>query len=140
MNNYRVKKNFRGPMKGVSPLKFKNFNEGDSFAGEEDLENRPPMVKDEEGYVIPLQYVEKDQPSVANNIPDQVAEKIEKIKNKDLVKSVLNKSNYSANGAMVGAGLGAITALYYSKSIVWFAVGGLIAGGLIGGLISNKIK
>ncbi len=141
---YRVKRSFRGPKQGSSnPILYKEFKEGMMFSGEEDPDNKPPLVKDSEGFIIPMEYtdyIEDKSAPVATSLSEQISEKIDKIKNKDMVKEVLKKSNYSMNGAMIAGSVGLILAIYFKKPVLWCTIGAAIGGGIIGGFISNKNK
>lgn len=68
----------------------------------------------------------------------KMAESIEKIKNNDLLKSVVDKSKKSSQGLIIGMIGGALLGFYYNKNVVVSAVLGGIAGGYIGSKISKK--
>lgn len=132
MYSYQAKKSFRAVKRGSNPLVYKNIDEGMSFNGEEELNNRPALVVDEEGYIMPLEWVKKVGAPVVSNLPQDIQQKVNEIKSKSLVKDILKKSNYSTNGSLIGAGIGAFLALYYNKSVLWFTLGGMVGGGLVG--------
>lgn len=146
MNNgkrasYKVMSTFRSPKKGAGAVQYKMYEQGMSFVGECDEVN-PSVVVDAQGYQVPAQYLQKTDDVVQDDsiLPEGLSKKIDEIKNKDIVKEVLNGSKGSTHGALIGAVLGVCTALYYHKSVLLFGFAGLVVGGFIGNKIGKKIN
>ena len=137
---YRTVNKIRVAKRGSKPVEVKEFEADYRFIGEMGTFNKTEIVTNEEGYMFPVNALEKSTIAVADALPDNLKKSLEEVKNKDLVKDILNRSNYSTKGSVIGCGIGALVALHYNKSLMWFALGGLVAGGLIGRWISESTK
>ncbi len=68
-------------------------------------------------------------------IPKEYQEQMDKIKNTNMVSSIVNKSRNSVNGMLIGAAAGFLAALLFKQS----KFGGVVLGATAGGLIGYKI-
>jgi hypothetical protein len=134
---YKVHTAFRGPKKGDT-VKFRDFAHGMSFIGEADLTNKPPIVFDEQGYAIPLQNVQADVAPAGKKLPDDIQEKLDKIKDTDVLKEAMSFGKRSATGALIGTAVGLAIGFYYQKNLWVSGFLGMAAGGMIGNMISKK--
>lgn len=73
-------------------------------------------------------------------IPAEYREQMEKIKNTDIVNSIVKKSRNSVNGLLIGGITGLVIAIATGKSKFMGAFLGATAGGLIGYGITGEAK
>jgi len=84
---------------------------------------------------IKLQAAKKVKSSTAIEIPKEYREQMDKIKNTNIVGSIVSKSRNSVNGMLIGAGIGLLLAVVLKQS----KFGGIIIGATGGGLIGYKM-
>lgn len=101
-------------------------------------------------FVFPVEYLEKT--NKLSNLPvggdlgvtlerlsketTEQKENFEGVSTIPLADKVKTKSNTFKNGALLGFGIGLISALYFKKSILWFS----LFGGAFGGYIASKVE
>lgn len=100
-------------------------------------------------FVFPIEYLEKTNKTGNLPISENIANTIERLAtetkeqkenfagvvNIPLAEKVKKESNTFKNGALLGLGIGLVSALYFKKSILWFS----LFGGAFGGYIATKI-
>lgn len=122
------------------------FEKGRVLLGEPYKKDRVIVDK---RFVFPIEYLEKT--NKLSNLPlsgnmsetlDRLSKETKEQKesfagesNIPLAEKVRKESNTFKNGALLGLGIGLVSALYFKKSILWFS----LFGGAFGGYIATKI-
>jgi hypothetical protein len=148
---YELKYGFEAPdllkSEQVGGIITSYFEKGRVFLGEPYKKDR--IIVDKR-FVFPVEYVEKT--NKLSNIPvsgdlGQTLERISKETKEQkesfagdsdttLAEKVKKESNTFKNGALLGLGIGLVSALYFKKSILWFS----LFGGAFGGYIATEIN
>lgn len=150
MQSYKVVTAFNCPKQGSYPIEFKSCSPGMIFTGILDETNKPPIIKDAEGFVIPManvypidaeseKYSSQASSQPPTKLPQDIQEKLDNTINRDIVDNLLNSSKSTTTGAMVGAIIGILAGLYFEKNILLTGVSGLIVGGYLGRKINNQL-
>jgi hypothetical protein len=84
---------------------------------------------------IKLEAAKKVKSNRVIEIPKEYREQMDKIKNTNIVGSIVSKSRNSVNGMLIGAGIGLLLAVVLKQS----KFGGIIIGATGGGLIGYKM-
>lgn len=141
--------------KGEVPL-FKEFKKDDVIFGydyDKRLSKRPLPdivigIENNNNWVIPKEYLttlgeisEEDLKKYDVRFYGQKFQKeIDQIKNKNLVKSIVDSSKGSMRGAIYGMFGGLIIALYLRRSLLLFGGLGALGGGIVGNFLTKKNK
>lgn len=151
---FQLKQDFRAPNATLTKdkqIKWKSYKANDTIKGS--FKDKDPLVSPfialvitTDGYTVPAKYVTKlkDLYNDADGTPldteaesKKVVDNIEKIANQTYVKELTKKTNYSMNGALIGAVGGIVYALAKGKGVMFPLIIGALAGGLIGKYFSN---
>jgi len=100
-------------------------------------------------FVFPIEYLEKTNKLSNLSLGGNMSETLDRLSKETkeqkesfagdsdipLAEKVKKESNTFKNGALLGLGIGLVSALYFKKSILWFS----LFGGAFGGYIATKI-
>lgn len=100
-------------------------------------------------FVFPVEYLEKTNKLSNLPVSGNMSETLDRLSKETkeqkesfagdsdvpLAEKVKKESNTFKNGALLGLGIGLVSALYFKKSILWFS----LFGGAFGGYIATKI-
>jgi hypothetical protein len=100
-------------------------------------------------FIFPLEYLEKTNKLSNLPVSGNMSETLDRLSKETkeqkesfagdsdvpLAEKVKKESNTFKNGALLGLGIGLVSALYFKKSILWFS----LFGGAFGGYIATKI-
>lgn len=148
---YELKYGFEAPdllkSEQVGSIISSYFEKGRVLLGE-------PYKKDriivEKRFIFPVEYLEKTNKIGNLPVSGNMAETLERLASETkeqkenfagsvetpLAEKVKKESNNFKNGALLGLGIGLVSALYFKKSILWFS----LFGGAFGGYIATKIS
>jgi hypothetical protein len=99
-------------------------------------------------FIFPVEYLEKTNKISNLSVDTSFGETLDRLSketkeqkesfagdNIPLAEKVKKESNTFKNGALLGLGIGLVSALYFKKSVLWFS----LFGGAFGGYIATKI-
>jgi hypothetical protein len=100
-------------------------------------------------FIFPVEYLEKTNKLSNLPVSGNMSETLDRLSKETkeqkesfagdsdvpLAEKVKKESNTFKNGALLGLGIGLVSALYFKKSILWFS----LFGGAFGGYIATKI-
>lgn len=85
------------------------------------------------------------EPEVPNPIvlepgkyPADIFERAKEMASDNWASNLLRKNKFSMNGAMIGLLGGFLLALFTHQSKLFFSIGGIVAGGIIGNMMYNS--
>ena len=100
-------------------------------------------------FVFPVEYLEKTTKISNLGVNGSIGETLDRLSKETkeqkesfvgddipLAEKVKKESNTFKNGALLGLGIGLISALYFKKSVLWFS----LFGGAFGGYVATKIE
>lgn len=166
ISEYKINKDFRAPkvnLKEHEMQSYRSYQKGAKVTGYVNETSGNKLFMVENSYVLPMSVLEfvKDieidgkpvnpkpeitaEQAVKNSkqkieIPKEYREQMEKIKNTNIVGSVVNKSRNSVNGMLIGAGIGLLAAVILKQSKFLGIVIGATGGGFIGYKITGDQK
>ena len=122
------------------------FEKGRVLLGEPYKKDRVIVDK---RFVFPIEYLEKTNKLSNLPVSGNMSETLDRLSKETkeqkesfagdsdvpLAEKVKKESNTFKNGALLGLGIGLVSALYFKKSILWFS----LFGGAFGGYIATKI-
>lgn len=163
---YKLKKDFRAPkinLKQGEMQAYRSYSAGQTATGYVDGSTGAQLLIIENTYALPLNVLQhvrdieidgkpvkevKTEPASTVKkdgtekvvVPKEYREKMESIKNTNVVENIVKKSRNSVNGTLIGGIAGLLIAAFSGKSKLMGIVLGATAGGLIGYNLPSQDK
>lgn len=159
VSEYKLKQDFRAPKVNLGQgemQSYRSYQKGSTVSGYMNSSAGAPLLIVENTYAIaptavslvkdieidgkpvnpkpeltPEQAVKKEKPSM----PKEYQAEMDRIKNTNIVGSIVAKSRNSVNGLLIGAGVGLLAAIIFKQSKLL----GIVVGGTAGGFIGYKV-
>lgn len=164
ISEYRLNTDFRAPrvnLKQGEMQSYRMYQKGSLVTGHVNgTAGAPLLIVDDSFAIIPSAVVkvkdieidgkpiiEKPAPTIEQKVRSQKVEipaeyraQMDKIKNTNIIGSIVNKSRNSVNGMLIGAGVGLLAAIIFKQHKFLSAIVGATAGGFIGYKVTSDAK